>query len=124
LKTTRGFGYYGLIFLHFPSVPTDNLQAALTEAATLEATGNRDAATRILDNALLKEPDGSPSLRFRALVLRADLAVSLNDLIEARGILAEAGQVPLSPADRESLAADLRRFDDLEVFLTHRGCAG
>jgi hypothetical protein len=110
--------------LHFPFVPTDNLQAALKEAATLEATGNRDAATRILDNALLKEPGGSPSLRFRALVLRADLAVSLNDLIEARGILAEAGQVPLSPADRESLAADLRRFDDLEVFLTHRGCAG
>ena len=63
-------------------------------------------------------------LRFQALLLRADLAVSLNELVEGRGVLAEARQIRLSADEREALAPDLRRADDLESFFTHRGCAG
>jgi hypothetical protein len=107
-----------------PENQTRTLSQALELAKELEVQRHYEAAARILENALSENMSGSTTVRFQALLLRADLAISLNDLGEARGILAEAGQVPLSPQDRESLASDLRRFDDLEVFLTHRGCAG
>lgn len=102
----------------------DSLAHALITARLQDARREHAAAARTLDAALNPACAASAALRFQALVLRADLAVSLDALGEALGILAEAKQVPLGPSDRESLGSDLRRVDDLEVFLTHRGCAG
>jgi hypothetical protein len=105
-----------------------NLSDALRAALELESRRDYGAAARLLDEALTQKPEGEPKvesvLRFQALMLRSELAMALNELGEARGILAEARQIPLRPIDRESLSSELRKADDLEVFLTHRGCAG
>jgi hypothetical protein len=100
------------------------LTKALAEAAQLDARRDHAEAARLLDEAITRDKDAPGPLKFKALVLRSDISVSLNDLGEGRGILAEARQIRLSAAERESLAADLRRADDLESFFTHRGCAG
>lgn len=100
------------------------LEDAFARAVALDRTRDHAGAARLLDEVLARTRGAPAPRRFAALVLRADLAVSLNELIEARGILAEARQIMLTPAEREGMAADLRRADDLEVFLTHRGCAG
>jgi hypothetical protein len=100
------------------------LSTALSEALALETRRAYAEAARLLDEALTRDGQAPASLRFQALVLRTDIAVSLNDLGEGRGILAEARQIRLSAGEREALAADMRRADDLEAFFTHRGCAG
>jgi hypothetical protein len=101
-----------------------DLHAALLSALQLEARRDYSAAADILDEAA-KNGDGSPALlRFRVLLLRADLAVNLDDLGTARGVLSEARQIRLTAGEKDALDAELRRADDLEVFLTHRGCAG
>lgn len=98
--------------------------AALAEASRLESLREYESAARILDAALEHSPEASGYLRFQCLLLRAEIAVSLNDLGLGRGVLAEAFQIRLEAKVRESLEAELRRADDLESFLTHRGCAG
>jgi hypothetical protein len=100
------------------------LEEAFQAALRLESRREHAAAAKILDDALASDPGAPAPLRFRALLVRSDLAVELNDLAEGRGILAEARQVRLSPDERGALAAELRRADDLETFFTHRGCAG
>ena len=100
------------------------LSEALPLALALESQRTFGDAAKLLDASLANEPEAPAPLRFKALVLRSDLAVSLNDLGEGRGILAEARQIRLTAEDRTTLAADLRRADDLESFFTHRGCAG
>jgi Arc/MetJ-type ribon-helix-helix transcriptional regulator len=101
-----------------------SLSEVLTEAVRLDRARAHAEAARLLDEGLENHKGAPAPLLFQTLILRADLAVSLNELIEARGILAEAKQVVIPAVDRESLGSDLRRADDLEVFLTHRGCAG
>ena len=107
-----------------------DLSDTLATALALESRRAYEEAAQLLDAALVGSP-GSPGileapapLRFRALLLRADLAVSMNDLGPSLGILAEAKQIRLTAEEREALSSELRRADDLEVFLTHRGCAG
>ncbi len=107
-----------------PTEATALLERALQTALVQESQRGHALAAATLDAALREATEADAPLRMRALVLRADLAVTLNVLGEALGILAEAKHVPLSPSDRESLESELRRIDDLEVFLTHRGCAG
>jgi hypothetical protein len=103
---------------------TSPLQDAIAEAARLDTAGAHTDAVRLLDDTLNAHPEAPATLRFQALILRAELAVTLDALIEARGILAEARHIVLTADDRASLGADLTRADQLEVFLTHRGCAG
>ncbi len=105
-------------------MPGSRLSHALEAANGLDAARRHDEAARLLDAALNEAQNAPGNDRFRALVLRADLAVTLGNEGEARGILAEARQVALSKAQKEALETDLRRADDLETFLTHRGCAG
>jgi hypothetical protein len=103
----------------------DPLSLALAEALRLEARRDPAAAAGVLDDAIARHGPAAPdTARFRALLLRAELAVTMNDLGLGRGVLAEARQVRLSAGEKESLAAEQRRADDLEAFLTHRGCAG
>jgi hypothetical protein len=100
------------------------LRAALDQAVALDARRAHAEAARLLDEAVSAHPEAAAPLRFQALLLRTDLAVSLNDLVEGRGILAEARQIRLTADEREAIAADLDRAGDLEAFFTHRGCAG
>jgi hypothetical protein len=106
------------------TAPSEAVRAALDAAVALEARRGHAEAARLLDKALAENPGAPAPVRFQALLLRTDLAISLNDLVEGRGVLAEARQVRLSADEREALAADLSRAEDLEVFFTHRGCAG
>jgi len=103
---------------------TPSLSEALALAAGHDTRREYSEAARILDEAITMDKEAPGPLRFRALLLRSDIAVSMNDPGEGRGILAEARQIPLTAPEREALAADLRRADDLEAFFTHRGCAG
>ena len=107
-----------------PEPLSTTLAASLDAAASLESRRAYAEAAELLDVAMTQDKEAPAPLRFQALILRTDLAVSLNDLGMGRGILAEARQIRLSAGERESLAADLRRADDLEAFFTHRGCAG
>jgi hypothetical protein len=117
-------GYFSrLPFAAVPDICPD-FRSAFAEALRLDAIRERAAAASILDDALKGASDAPEPLRFRALLLRAELAVDSSDLITGRGILSEAVRVPLTPSDRESLSAELSRANDLEAFLTHRGCAG
>jgi ATP/maltotriose-dependent transcriptional regulator MalT len=99
------------------------LLQAFAAAASLEAKDPREAA-RLLDEALAADAESPAPLRFRALVVRADLACTLGDLIESRGILAEARQVRLDAQGKREASGEIDRADALETFLTHRGCAG
>ena len=112
-----------------PTPLSGTLESALKTATLLESRREYAEAARILDEAVTLDkgapaPQRFQALLFQALLLRTDLAISLNDLGAGRGILAEAKQIRLSAEERESLSADLRRADDLEAFFTHRGCAG
>jgi hypothetical protein len=104
-------------------LPT-TLESALKTATLLESRRAYAEAAKVLDEAMTQNVEAPAHQRFQALLLRTDLAISLNDLGAGRGILAEAKQIRLSAEEREALSADLRRADDLESFFTHRGCAG
>ena len=116
-----------------PSPGEARLKAALNDALRLDAARDRVGAAAALDAALDDletvgaESDraaATPGTRFRALLLRAELATDAGDLIGARGWLAEARQIRLPAEESEALSTESRRADDLETFLTHRGCAG
>lgn len=121
IRNTRDGGIY-----LFP-VPS-SLETALAHVLRLDAapdkTRTRAEAMQILEDALETDGNDAPAIRFKALLLRAELAADSGDLIAARGWLAEARQVRVSAEAREALPTEMRRADDLEAFLTHRGCAG
>jgi catechol 2,3-dioxygenase-like lactoylglutathione lyase family enzyme len=97
-----------------PREPPSKLSRAAHAADLLaEAVGDYAAAARLLDKALAHDQPVPAAHRFQALVLRAALAVDLDDRPLARTLLAEARQIALEAQDREALAADLQRADDL-----------
>lgn len=100
------------------------LSETLVEAAALESKRLHAEAAALLDAALSAHAHAPAAARFRALVVRADLACTLGDLIEGRGILAEARQIRLDAQDKAEASSEIDRADALEAFLTHRGCAG
>jgi hypothetical protein len=53
----------------------------------------------------------------QALVLRAAVAVNLDDKALARTVLSKVRQMPLEAHDRDTLSAELQRADDLEQML-------
>lgn len=89
----------------------------------VEAHGDFEAAAQALDKALLDTTQADdapvpPVHRVQALVLRASLAVSLNDRALAETLLSDARQIPLEAQEREALAAELLRADDLWKMLS------
>ena len=80
----------------------------------VEAKGDFEAAAQMLDKALADREAASPVDRVRALVLRASLAVSLDDPQLARTLLSEVRGLPLDEDDRAALTAEMQRADDLE----------
>lgn len=88
-------------------------------AATLLADSKGDyvAAAKMLDAALAQDGAGPANQRLQALVFRAGLAITMADHPRARMILNEVRQIPLHDENRDALAADLQRADDLEYML-------
>lgn len=95
------------------------LERALVAAVRLaDSKDDAPTAARTLDSALAAAdaPNADPSpvpVRFRALVLRADLCVRLGDPASARRWLSMARDLPLSQEDRRAARDEVRRADDL-----------
>ncbi|OLT29887.1 hypothetical protein BJF79_10175 [Actinomadura sp. CNU-125] len=98
---------------HAP-IPTEPVAKALHMAALLgDSKGDHRAAARILDKLFeTGEPLTAPQ-RFKALTMRADTALHLDDAARARTFLSEARAVPLTDAERADLNDELIRLDDL-----------
>ena len=98
--------------------------ARATSAADLlvEGEGNYAAAAQMLDKALTRadsaddEADANAD-RVRALVLRASLAVQMDDRTLAGTLLGAMREISLDADARDALAAELERADDLERLL-------
>lgn len=95
-------------------VPRTRLTRAL-ETAALLAYSKEDPVTaaRVLDPVLDDARSAVAPVRVRALVLRADLAATLDDPDLARRLLAEVRDTTLDDGDRATIADELRRADDL-----------
>ncbi|AXB45392.1 VOC family protein [Amycolatopsis albispora] len=88
------------------------------ETATMFADSHDDpeAAVRVLDRALALDEEVPAALRFRALVLRADLAVRLGADDDARRLLSEVdGFGPVADGD---VTDERQRVEDLRLQLT------
>jgi hypothetical protein len=83
----------------------------------VEAEGDFEGAARMLDKALARDEPAPLVHRVQALVLRAAVAVNLDDKALARTVLSQVRQMPLEAHDRDTLAAELQRADDLEQML-------
>jgi catechol 2,3-dioxygenase-like lactoylglutathione lyase family enzyme len=99
--------------------PEEEGQTKLSRATAaadyqIEAFGDFAKAAQLLDKALADEQAAPTVHRIRALVLRASLAISLDDHTLARKLLSDVRQIPLEAQEREALAAELQRADDLQ----------
>jgi catechol 2,3-dioxygenase-like lactoylglutathione lyase family enzyme len=104
------------------TVPQKAGQTKLSRAAQaadwlVEAQGDFAAAAQLLDKALANDETATPVHRVQALVLRASLAVSLDDQMLARKLLAEVRQMALHEDERAALVEEFQRADDLEKML-------
>ena len=101
------------------SQPAPRLERAL-EAATLllYSRGDPETTARVIDDALAATPDASDRLRVQAQIMRADAAHALGDDALAATLLAQAEEIPLRANDRERIADDLARADELRAALT------
>jgi hypothetical protein len=95
-------------------VSTD-LSRATHAASLLERAGDYAAAVARLDGALVRDDEGEPaSHRLQALVVRAGLAVTMNDLELGRNLLSSARDLRLLDAERTALTDELERMSELE----------
>lgn len=87
-----------------------------TQAADwlVEAQGDFAKAAQTLDKALAQKEPVPPVHLVQALVLRTGLAISLDDKALARTLLTQVRQIKLEAHERDALAAELQRADDLE----------
>lgn len=97
---------------------TTKLSRALNAATLLADTkGDYPAAAKMIDTALAQEEAFPTSQCIPALIFRAGLAITMDDRPHARTLLAEVRQIPLTDEERNLLAAELERADDLEYML-------
>ncbi|MGW7520018.1 bleomycin resistance protein [Streptomyces sp. NPDC054796] len=103
---------------HAP-MPKEKFARALRQAWLLGvsrgAKGDAAQGARILDHALATATPASAAERLKALVLRADLACTLDDPALAASLLAEVRKAEdgLGAAERTALSDDLIRAADL-----------
>ena len=94
------------------------LATALHAAGILgDSKGDPQAAAILLDKALIRA--GSPAVAelIAALVYRAELAVSLDDLPGAARFIAQMRTIPLDDETRAAVQGDIERADDLQQAL-------
>ncbi|MBE1532399.1 bleomycin resistance protein [Actinomadura algeriensis] len=106
---------------HAP-IPSEPVAKALHMAALLgDSKEDHRAAARILDKLLKNGEPLTPSERLKALTLRADMALHLDDPDRARTLLSEAHAVPLNDAERAALKDELVRLEDMGASMDDRG---
>ncbi|WP_020672652.1 bleomycin resistance protein [Amycolatopsis nigrescens] len=94
------------------------LERALAAAIMLgDSKQDPAAAIKVLDRALNAGSDEPAVVRFRALVLRADLAVRLDDLESAGPTLDEAEGIELTADERAGVPDELHRIGELRAEL-------
>lgn len=93
--------------------------ARVTGAADwlIEAEGDYAKAAKMLDKALTDRQAAPTVDQVAALVLRAAIAIGLEDKASARTLIDEMRTISLSDAERESVIDALGRADDLEKTL-------
>lgn len=92
-------------------------RATLAADLLADRKGDFPAAARMLDTALAQAQSKPVVDRIPALVLRAFIAISMNNESLARKLLTEIRAIPLTGDERSTLAADLERAADLEQAL-------
>ncbi|MFD0899462.1 bleomycin resistance protein [Actinomadura sediminis] len=98
---------------HSP-VPTEPVAKALHMAVLLgDSKEDHKGAARVLDKLLAGDEPLSAPERVKALTLRADMALHLDDRERTRTLLAQARAVPLTDAQRATLKDELVRLEDL-----------
>ena len=75
------------------------------------------AAAQVLDSAIAADEQAPAPVRAKALILRADVALRMDEPDRATELLAEARSVELDEADRDAIADDLARARDLAEVL-------
>jgi catechol 2,3-dioxygenase-like lactoylglutathione lyase family enzyme len=76
------------------------------------------AAAAMLDKALAQNNAGTPPQRVQALVLRAALAITLNDTATAQNCLSDIQQIPLTDDERAALTDEFDRAEDITLQLS------
>lgn len=76
--------------------------------------GDAKGAARILDVALAHNEPMSTMLKMQVGVLRAELAVTLDDADLAKKLIAEIRQIDLTDQERTQLQEELARLEELE----------
>jgi catechol 2,3-dioxygenase-like lactoylglutathione lyase family enzyme len=95
-------------------VPTERFARALHTASLLgDSKGDYPAAATLLDRILASDAARSAAEQLRALVLRADMAIRMDDRALAERLLGEAQKTQLTDEDRTAIRDDLRRADEL-----------
>jgi catechol 2,3-dioxygenase-like lactoylglutathione lyase family enzyme len=83
----------------------------------VEALGDFEAAAQMLDKALAQNESAPAVHRVQAMVLRASVAVSMDDHVMAKHLLDEARQMPLEDDERVALVEAFEKADDLEKMI-------
>ena len=95
--------------------PKERFARALYTASLLDdSKGDHPAAANLLDRILASDAARSAAEQVRALVLRADMAIRMDDRPLAERLLGEAQKTQLTDKDRAAIRDDLRRADQLE----------
>jgi hypothetical protein len=94
--------------------PRERFARALHTAALLgDSKGDDPAAAKLLDRILASDAARSAAEQVRALVLRADLAIRMDDPAAAEGPLGQARAIQLTSRDRATVGDELRRAEEL-----------
>lgn len=83
----------------------------------VEAHGDFEAAAQMLDKALAQIEAAPPVHRVQALVLRAGVAISMDDHTLAKRLLNETRETPLTDDERVELVEAFEKADDLEKMI-------
>jgi hypothetical protein len=83
----------------------------------VEVDGDFKKAAEVLDKALANDEPVPAAHRIQAMVLRAAVAISLDDQPLARTMLTDMRQIPLQDEDRAALAEEFEKATDLEQLL-------
>ncbi|MCF1593484.1 bleomycin resistance protein [Streptomyces muensis] len=100
---------------HHRPAPGETFSRALHHASLLADSKDDPAgAAKVIDRVLrIEDERPTPVQLLRLLVLRADVAGRLDDEETARSALAQAAAVHLTDQERESVADDLERLEEL-----------
>jgi catechol 2,3-dioxygenase-like lactoylglutathione lyase family enzyme len=94
--------------------PHERFARALHTAALLgDSKGDHPAAAKLLDRILASEATRSATEQVQALVLRADMAIRMDDRARAERLLGDARKIQLTSEDRAAIGDDLRRAEEL-----------